>query len=145
MIDDKKLIKYRNKAETYLRDLLKDLKFNHYGIKARDSKAYKKIIRHTDTISEVVFHNRRIATVRKNRYILEILEPRSDETVIKTDIDHVAYVCHNFDRFPNNYFGEIISRFDVGSTHGIKISPAKGTIIEIRNNDILDSVKDFKS
>jgi len=144
MINGKELIEYRKKADNFLKGY-SDLSFNHYGFQAKDSKDYNKIVTTFGKVwSEVNFQGRRITTLRTQFGIVEVLEPKPDQSFTFSAVDHVSYVTNNLDEFKKNYPKEIISSFNVGNTHGIKISPEKDLIIEIRNNDILDSVKDFK-
>jgi len=143
MITNSDLLKYRKSAETTLAKLT-ELEFNHYGIQAKDTDSYTREIEAMGGAnSEVTYSNRRISTVISQLGILEILEPKPGQEVAKTAVDHVAYICPDLDVFRKSYTGEVISSFDVGSTHGIKITPAEGIIVELRNNNILDSISDF--
>jgi hypothetical protein len=145
MIEIPKLLEYKTLAESAFPGFTK-LEFNHYGIQAKDANAYLKEINSIGpALSEVVFSGRRISTVMSTVGVLEILEPKTDQVVTETAIDHIAYICPDIEELKKTYTSEIISSFDVGGTHGFKISPAKGIVIELRNNSILDSVDDFTS
>jgi hypothetical protein len=98
-----------------------------------------------EVLSEVLYKERRIATVQGEDALFEIMEPKDGEKMPETYLDHISYVSNDFATFEKGFRGEAISRFDIGNTHGLKFSPKPGLIIEIRNNDLLDSVKDFSS
>jgi hypothetical protein len=143
MIETSKLLEYKKLAESAFPGFTK-LEFNHYGIQAKDTSAYLMEVEATGpALSEVVFSGRRISTVMSTVGVLEILEPKTNQIVTETAIDHIAYLCPSIDELKKTYTSEFISSFDVGGTHGFKISPAKGIVIEFRNNNILDSVNDF--
>jgi hypothetical protein len=145
MIYEAEIIKYRNKAEECLKDY-SGLSLNHFGIKAKDAKDYEETkVAMGEVLAEVIYKERRIATVRGLNYLFEILEPMNNEIIPKTFLDHISYMAADFERFESEFLGEIISRFDVGNTKGLKFSPKPEIVIEIRNNDLLDSVKDFSS
>lgn len=150
MIDQKLLTDYKEKATHYLEENLSgfDLIFNHYGIKT-NKKDYQKLKKEIDekgkVYNEVFFHGKNILTGKIEDTIYEILEPNPDESVEETFIEHVAYIVNDLGVISEKLIEDIISRFDVKNTHGIKINPKEGLIIEIRNNDIIDSIEDFSS
>lgn len=148
MIDNKLLTNYKEKAAHYIRENLSDFdfQFNHYGIKTTKSgyqELKKEIYEEGKIYNEVFFHGKNILTGKIEDIIYEILEPSKDELVEETFIEHVAYVVEDLKIISEKLKEKIISRFDVKNTHGIKINPKEGLIIEIRNNDIIDSIKDF--
>jgi hypothetical protein len=143
MITEKELIEYRDHAEVFLSEESHAV-FNHYGIQAMDTKSYLLLKESMgNVVNEVNFRGRRIATIESSYGILELLEPKSDQNFSKNSVDHVSYVVLDYDEVKDRYKDQAITTFDVGSTHGFKIQPSEDIIIEIRNNDILDSAKDF--
>lgn len=122
------------------------LTFNHYGIQARNSNDYEAYIENFGGLyGEVKFKGRRIATLKHPDLIIEIYEPKHGEVISNTVVDHVAYISSDFAKHNKIFEDKKVSSFDVGNTRGFKCKPAKDILIEIRNNNILDSVKDFKS
>ncbi|MEK7447561.1 MAG: hypothetical protein AAB632_02075 [Patescibacteria group bacterium] len=150
MIDKKILSEKKEEAIRYLAQTLSefDFQFNHYGIKTTKDgyQKLKKEIRQKGIIyNEIFFNGKHIFNGKMEDTIYEILEPNPGELVNENFIEHVAYVVDDLETISEKIAKQIISRFDVKNTHGIKINPEKGLIIEIRNNDIIDSIKDFSS
>ncbi len=143
MIDIPSLIKYRESAEASLGNL-KGLHFNHFGIQAQDSNDYARLLKEAGGAkTEIFFGGRHTATVVTSAGLVEIYEPKPGSNTTATHIDHVAYICSKLESARTTYKRQIATVFDVGSTHGFKVKLSSDVVIEFRNNDILDSVKDF--
>jgi len=142
------LIEYRKKAQKYLSNNfdIKLFQFNHFGIKANTKKGYQNIrseIQKTGVVlNEVFWNDKHITTVKDQDFVYEISEPKPNKNVGKTKIDHVSFICKDFRDVKKSLRNKIVGGFDVGESHGIKISPEESLIIEIRNDDIIESVNE---
>ncbi len=147
----KNLNNYKEVAKDYLINNLSDFKFelDHYGLKTKNIAIYRElkdeIVKNKGKIYNEVFWNKKnICSARLSNYIFEISEPKPNENISEDVlIDHVSFKTDNFTIIEAKLKDMILSRFDIKETHGIKISPLKDIIIEIRNNDLIESVKDF--
>lgn len=139
-----KLKEYQKTAENYLFSRFDDVlfTFNHFGIKADSKETYQRMKDEAASDgkvqSEIFWHGRHIATAKIDNCTFEIMAPKPDELtspinkiINEARIDHISFQTNNFENVENALRDEIISRFDVRNTHGIKIQPKKGLIIEI--------------
>ncbi len=146
MIRESLLLEKKKLADEYMEKVGFSIQFDHYGIKATKSD-YRKLKEEVETrgkiYNEVFFHDKHILTGALEDFLLEISEPNPNELIKKTFVEHIAYSTSDLKEISAKLSGEIISKFDVKNTHGIKIAPKKKLIIEIRNNNIIESIPDF--
>lgn len=149
MFAPKSLEDYMKKANEYLqrRFPVEIFIFNHFGLKAASKDNYKilkkELLIDGKLFNEIFWNKKHISTIKNKDITFELSEPMPNDNFDSNKIDHISFVTKNFDKLCQILNDEAISKFDVGETHGVKISPQKDLIIEIRNNDIVDSVKDF--
>lgn len=142
------LIEYRKRAQKYLSNNF-DIglfHFNHFGIKANTKENYRKlkseIQKNGEVLNEVFWNEKHITTARHQGFVYEISEPKPNENLDKIIIDHVSFICEDFAEIKESLCNKTIDSFDINRSHGIKISPEESLIIEIRNDDIIESVKE---
>jgi len=153
MFEIKEKIFEENKKETlsYLEGKFANYNFtfDHFGIVAtkEDYQGLKcKVEQEGKVYQEFIRSDKKWFTGKLNGITYEIYGPignkhYTDETLL----DHVSFMVDDNDlgKLKKLLLKSIITRFHVKTSCGIKIKPQKNLIIEIRNDNVIDSIDNF--
>lgn len=153
MFEIKEKIFEREKEKTleFLKERFVNCKFtfDHFGIMAtkEDYQNLKnKVEREGKIYQEFIRSDKKWFTSKLSNITYEIFGPINNEHYIdKTFLDHISFFVseNNLIILTELLEKSIITRFHVGTSRGIKIKPKETIIIEIRNDDIIDSIDNF--